>query len=75
MLIGNLYKTKSWKQWKKMDTIHLLINHRSYLDKDSPIKEFDEIIKRGTTFYGLKTNWSMIPKKYADDIEDLNIHS
>lgn len=42
MLIGNLYKTKSWKQWKKMDTIHLLINHRDYLDKESKIKQFDE---------------------------------
>jgi len=43
MLIGQLFKTKNWSEWKQMDTIHLLINHRSYLDKDSSIKEFNEI--------------------------------
>lgn len=31
-----------WKEWEEMDSIHLLINHRHYLDNDSPIKEFDE---------------------------------
>lgn len=41
MLIGNLFKTY-WPGWKELDSIHLLINHRSYLDKESPIKDFDE---------------------------------
>lgn len=41
MLIHNLYKT-IWDGWKEFYTVHLLINHRSYLDKESPIKEFDE---------------------------------
>ena len=27
---------------------------------------FDEIVKRGNTFYGKNKNWSMIPRKYAD---------
>ena len=42
MLVHNLYKTY-WPEWKSLDSIHLLINHRSYLDKDSPIKTFNEI--------------------------------
>jgi hypothetical protein len=41
MLIHDLYQTY-WSEWKELDTIHLLINHRSYLDKESPIKDFDE---------------------------------
>ena len=43
MLVPELYKTKNWSKWKQMDSIHLLINHRSYLDKESNIKEFNEI--------------------------------
>lgn len=41
MLIHNLYKSH-WKGWRDYYTIHLLIRHRSYLDKESPIKNFDE---------------------------------
>ena len=41
MLINNLFKTY-WAEYKSLDSIHLLINHRSYLDKESPIKEFNE---------------------------------
>ncbi len=41
MLIHKLYKTY-WLEWKEFDTVHLLINHRSYLDKNSPIRHFDE---------------------------------
>jgi hypothetical protein len=41
MLINELFKSY-WKEWRNMDCIHLLINHRSYLDKESPIKEFNE---------------------------------
>ena len=29
--------------WSQFDMIHLLINHRYYLDANSTIKEFDEI--------------------------------
>ena len=50
MLVGNLYYNKNWTEWKNMDAIHLLLNHRSYLDKDSPIKEFDEINLKNYTF-------------------------
>ena len=31
MLVPQLYKSQ-WPQWRQQDTIHLLINHRSYLD-------------------------------------------
>ncbi|PSN54203.1 hypothetical protein C0J52_03535 [Blattella germanica] len=33
MLVGNLYKSY-WKDWRKQYAVHLLINHRSYLDKE-----------------------------------------
>ena len=33
MLVHNLYKT-NWEDWKKQYAIHLLMNHRSYLDKE-----------------------------------------
>ena len=39
---NELFKKANWNNWMQFDCIHLLINHRSYLDKDSPIKEFDE---------------------------------
>jgi len=42
MLINELFKSY-WKEWRNMSCIHLLINHRSYLDKESPIKEFNEL--------------------------------
>ena len=42
MLAGQMFQTY-WPEWKEMETIHLTINHRYYLDKESPIKEFDEI--------------------------------
>ncbi len=32
------------------------------------IKDFDEIIKRGTTIYGCTKNWPMIPTNYANNI-------
>jgi hypothetical protein len=41
MFIEKLFKT-NWDGWKDFNTIHLTINHRSYLDKESPIKEFNE---------------------------------
>jgi hypothetical protein len=50
MLVNNLYYRKDWNEWDKMDAIHLLLNHRSYLDKESPIKEFDEINIRNYSF-------------------------
>ena len=33
--------TKVWNGWKRLDTIHLLLNHRYYMDPESTIKEFD----------------------------------
>lgn len=33
MLVHNLYKTL-WKDWRKQYSIHLLMRHRSYLDKE-----------------------------------------
>ena len=41
MLVDELYRSY-WSHWKDLDTIHLLMAHRSYLDAESPIKEFDE---------------------------------
>lgn len=40
-LTDQLYK-KNWPGWKDLQTIHLMINHRFYLDETSRIKEFDE---------------------------------
>jgi len=40
-LVTELYK-QYWPEWKNLDTIHLLINHRHYQDAQSPIKEFNE---------------------------------
>ena len=43
MLIEELYEMKDWKEWIEYDTIHLLVNHRSYLDLNyNETKEFDE---------------------------------
>ncbi|XP_023716521.1 uncharacterized protein LOC111869318 [Cryptotermes secundus] len=33
MLVHNLYKTL-WKDWRKQYSVHLLMRHRSYLDKE-----------------------------------------
>ncbi|PSN54197.1 hypothetical protein C0J52_03533 [Blattella germanica] len=43
MLIHNLYKTY-WEGWRNQYAIHLLIRHRSYLDKEhlDKWKDFDE---------------------------------
>lgn len=38
----HLYNLQHWREWTGFDTFHLLINHRSYMDKNSPIKEFNE---------------------------------
>ena len=32
------------------------------------ISNFDEIIKRGNTYYGFNKNWTMIPENYANNI-------
>lgn len=34
-----IYKRKTEKE-----TVHLLMNHRGFIDEDSPIKEFSKII-------------------------------
>lgn len=43
MLVNNLYKTL-WKDWRKQYSVHLLMRHRSYLDKEHLDKwpTFDE---------------------------------
>lgn len=43
MLVHRLYKT-SWEDWRKQYTVHLLMRHRSYLDKEHLEKwpSFDE---------------------------------
>lgn len=69
MLADELYK-KYWKEWKEMDSIHLLINHRYYLDKDSPIKEFDEInIKNYNFTYGQMCRTVMEKIKLLHQVE------
>lgn len=40
-LAYNLYRN-IWSKWNEYDTIHTLVNHRYYLDRNSPISEFDE---------------------------------
>ena len=42
MIPDELYKQVNWIEWKNLYSIHLLINHRSYMDKESDIKEFNE---------------------------------
>jgi hypothetical protein len=32
----------NWPKWRTLNTIHLIINQRDYLDPDSSIKEFNE---------------------------------
>jgi hypothetical protein len=67
MLVGNLYYNKDWKEWKDMDAMHLLLNHRSYLDKESPIKEFDEINIKNYTFTFGKITRSIFQKAHVFD--------
>ena len=41
--IDQLFKMQKWNDWKDMNCIHLMINHRHYLDKDyQSLKEFNE---------------------------------
>ena len=37
-----------------------------YINPDNSI--FEEIMKRGNTYYGKKKNWTMLPRNYADNI-------
>ncbi len=37
-----------------------------YINPSNPL--FEAIINRGNTYYGNERNWTMIPRKYADDI-------
>ncbi len=67
MLIHNLYKSY-WAGWKEFYTIHLLINHRSYLDKESPIKEFDE-----ENILGYNRTYGEMCRVIMDQITFLNI--
>jgi ribonuclease R len=38
-----------------------------YINPDNQSNNFDEIIKKGNTFYGKNKNWTMIPRIYADN--------
>ena len=40
-----------------------------YINPDHP--DFEDIAKRGTTYYGKNTNWSMIPRFYADSFASI----
>ncbi len=41
--VEELFQMNNWNNWKNFNTIHLMINHRYYMDKDAAaIKEFDE---------------------------------
>jgi hypothetical protein len=42
IIFTRLYKRKNWDEWKTYYTIHLLMNHRRYGDKDSTIRQFNE---------------------------------
>lgn len=53
-----LYKT-NWSKWKNMNTIHLLINHRSYSDVFSPVTSYNE------------ANYRLRNTTFADMIEDV----
>jgi hypothetical protein len=41
-LIRPLYEDPNWHEWKSFDTIHLLINHRAKMVKNSTVQEIDE---------------------------------
>ena len=42
LLVKELYYIGDY-DWRRLIALHLLINHRPYMDPDSPIKEFDEV--------------------------------
>lgn len=51
-LVHELYQS-FWPEWRTYYSIHLLIRHRWRLDRDSPIKEFnEENIRRYPFTYG-----------------------
>lgn len=53
----------------KDNKIHIYVHISDTAHYINPtLLNFDEIIKRGNTFYGEKKNWPMIPEKYANNI-------
>jgi ribonuclease R len=51
------------------DKIHIYVHISDTAHYINPtINNFDEIMKRGNTFYGKNKNWSMIPKEFANNI-------
>ena len=51
------------------DIIHIYVHISDvahYINPSNPL--FEEIISRGNTYYGSERNWTMIPRKYADDV-------
>lgn len=53
--------------WKNTGLISVYVHISDvslYINPDSP--QFEEVIKRGNTFYGENTNWPMIPSELAN---------
>lgn len=51
------------------DMIHIYVHISDvahYINPSNPL--FEKIISRGNTYYGSEKNWTMIPRKYADDV-------
>lgn len=54
---------------KKDEKIHIYVHISDAAHYINPsLQNFNEIIKRGNTFYGKNKNWPMIPEKYSNDI-------
>lgn len=71
-LVSELYKER-WEKWTTYHSIHLLARHRGYLDKESPIKEFNETNTLDYPFtYGqmvrkiLYNTTEMLPANYSE---------
>ncbi len=51
------------------DMIHIYVHISDvahYINPSNPL--FETIINRGNTYYGNEKNWTMIPRKYADNV-------
>lgn len=68
MLMRELYDSTEWPDWRrKQDTIHLLINHRSYLDPHfKQFPDFDEYnIQRYPYMFGQLARLALPPTSPA----------
>ena len=62
----------SIKEGKNNNEYHIYVHISDlahYINPDHP--DFEEIVKRGTTYYGKNTNWTMIPRLYADSLASI----